>query len=385
MVRRRGGRRRHRSILQGIARLSNPNHRMERQTLIVDGHDEPPVDRQSWEHLVTFLDRHDSHEVTELRLQNLELAQPSDGGLEVLCTFFSRSDTSLTKVALRKRNNFGGEEGTSQLISAFETNRTVTELIYSGVKGHLNGAALGTQLSCLMQSMPQLQRLDCFLSHTMHVEGVMALQPALQGNRTLRKLSLCLCGIKDEGIRLVAEALVGNAILEMLDIRINGMTSAALDYITQMIESTQLKTVYFAHRGVFNDADTTNRFVSTLQHQASNVQDLPRIRRCLFPGDEGHKTAMVTIVQNSLARNEQLNRLHLFLAPQPSPPPQPGSTLLMMKLSHKIIIKFAMVPNNAGASAIFKLYRSRPALLEKRLLSRQAAVAAPVSHKRKRL
>jgi hypothetical protein len=40
---------------------------------------------------------------------------------------------------------------------------------------------------------------------------------------------------------------------------------------------------------------------------------------------------------------------------------------MLLKLSHKAIGKFAMVPNNAGASAIFKLFQARPQLLEKRL------------------
>jgi hypothetical protein len=38
---------------------------------------------------------------------------------------------------------------------------------------------------------------------------------------------------------------------------------------------------------------------------------------------------------------------------------------MMLKIAHKAIAKFSMVPNNAGASAIFKLFQARPALLEK--------------------
>jgi hypothetical protein len=40
---------------------------------------------------------------------------------------------------------------------------------------------------------------------------------------------------------------------------------------------------------------------------------------------------------------------------------------MMLKISHKAITKFAKVPNNAGASAIFKLFQARPQLLEKRI------------------
>jgi hypothetical protein len=56
---------------------------------------------------------------------------------------------------------------------------------------------------------------------------------------------------------------------------------------------------------------------------------------------------------------------------------------MMLKISHKAIMKFAMVPNNAGASAIFKLFQARPALLEKRL-KRPAATAVVVSQEQRR-
>jgi hypothetical protein len=54
---------------------------------------------------------------------------------------------------------------------------------------------------------------------------------------------------------------------------------------------------------------------------------------------------------------------------------------MTLKSYHKAITKFATVPNNAGASVIFKLFTARPQLLEKRLkrpaaLALAAAVAA---------
>jgi hypothetical protein len=74
-----------------------------------------------------------------------------------------------------------------------------------------------------------------------------------------------------------------------------------------------------------------------------------------------------------LTRNQQLNRVNLLLAPPPPPPPlqqqqqlhqqqQPRNVgmTMMLKISHKAITKFATVPNNAGASAIFKLLQAHP-------------------------
>jgi hypothetical protein len=58
----------------------------------------------------------------------------------------------------------------SQLVAAFHTNQTVTEDFTVRVD-NLQGAALGNSLSGLMESMPQLQRLDCH-GCALHVEGV---------------------------------------------------------------------------------------------------------------------------------------------------------------------------------------------------------------------
>jgi hypothetical protein len=71
--------------------------------------------------------------------------------------------------------------------------------------------------------------------------------------------------------------------------------------------------------------------------------------------------------------NQQLNRVVLLLIPPP--PTQQHATSMVLKISHKVITKFATVgSSNAGASAMFKLFQARPALLEKRI--KQPAVAA---------
>jgi hypothetical protein len=43
------------------------------------------------------------------------------------------------------------------------------------------------------------------------------------------------------------------------------------------------------------------------------VQELPVIKYCNFPGDEQSKRSTLTGIQNSLERNEQLNRVALLL------------------------------------------------------------------------
>jgi hypothetical protein len=120
----------HRGVFEGIARLTDPRHRDKRHKVGISA---SRLDRRSLEHLVNFLDDIDSHEVviTELELFCVHLSEPSDGGLDVLRAFFSRSDTTmLTKVTLWDCN-FGNQEDASQLLAAFETNRTVTDFDHS--------------------------------------------------------------------------------------------------------------------------------------------------------------------------------------------------------------------------------------------------------------
>jgi hypothetical protein len=213
-----------------------------------DFKDFPNFDRPSLECLVSVLDNYGRDEdskdeegitITELVLANVHLKEPSDGGVNVFKAFFTRSDTTLTKVTLQW-SDFGSQQDTSQLIAAFETNRTVTDLSILGIRD-LYGSALGSSLSGLMRNMPQLQRLECRL---LSVEEVRAFQPGLQANQKLKELSFhCCYNMGDEGIRLIADALVGNTTMDTLDICENRITPVGLDDITRLIESTQLKKV----------------------------------------------------------------------------------------------------------------------------------------------
>jgi Leucine Rich repeat len=174
---------------------------------------------------------------------------------------------------------------------------------------NLQGRALGASLGGLLQNIPQLQRLFC-ADCALRVEGVCAFQPALQMNRTLKELSLMECSIGNTGVLRLADTLVGNTVMEVLDISSSYLTADGLDDVTRMIESTQLKTIDFAwnNRGIFNDPDAIQRFVSTLHQKKSSVQELPMIHP---------DAAYITSIKKSLKRNQQLNRVALLLAPPP--------------------------------------------------------------------
>jgi Leucine Rich repeat len=376
----------HRAVLDGIYRLEDPFHRLHFQTrhrlCIIIGY-EGPMDRQSLQHLVDYLDNHDTYEgtITELWLDGIQLPEPSDGGLKVLRTFFARSDTTLTKVTLRCVRF--SKEDASRLLAAFHTNRAVTELSIHSIR-NLHNADLGNSLCCILQNMPQLQLLECN-GCELYDDGIRAFQPGLQTNRTLKQLVLSSCRIGDEGLRLLTDSLVENTIMEFLGIsRNNSITSAGLDDITRLFASTQLKEIGFSYDGhsCCEDQDATHHFVSSLQQTNSSVEELRWTGEAFFP--RKISAAMDASIMHSLTRNKQLNRVNdLFLVPRPPLPPlerrrhRHATSSMMLKISHKAIAKLAAtVPDNAGASAVFKLFQVRPALLEKRIKRPPAAAAA---------
>jgi hypothetical protein len=161
-----------------------------------------------------------------------------------------------------------------------------------------------------------------------------------------------------------------------LDISGNRITAVGLADITRLFELTQLKSItLYGNPGLFHDKAATEHFVSTLQYKKSRVQELPWI-----------DTTSYASINNSLTRNQQLNRVNLLLAP-PTPHQRNDTTsslIPMLKTWHRAIAKFAMVPDSAGASAIFKLFQARPALLEKRLKRPADGATADSSHGQKR-
>jgi hypothetical protein len=149
---------------------------------------------------------------------------------------------------------------------------------------------------------------------------------------------------------------------------------------------TQLKkvTLFFGNDGIFSDAAATEHFVSTLQRTKSSVQELQDLPM-IFPDNlpNGCSDPTYARIKNTLARNQQLNRVDLLLLAKLAQQQQQRSSnssrpvgTMLLKTWNKAIAKFAAIHNNAGASAIFNLFTARPAILEKRLTRRPAATAA---------
>jgi Leucine Rich repeat len=291
----------HPRILDGIRLFQERKQQQKSQQQWLSKFTAYNVDRQSVQCLVDFQSG-DTHDIAGLELHFFSLAQPSDGGLNVLCDFFARSDTTLTKVSLQ-HCDFGSQQDASQLLAAFETNTTVTDIEIERIC-HLEYAALGNSLSGLMQNMPQLQRLSCSCTINLCMEGVRALQPGLRNNQTLKELNLFYCRIGDEGIRLIADALVGNTIIEVLDISSNYLSSKSLPNITRIIETTHLRKIMLANDdGVFDDNAATLNFA----HSLSRNQFLTLLR--IFISSITSSTSRM--IFQALESNTVLEEMHL--------------------------------------------------------------------------
>jgi Ran GTPase-activating protein (RanGAP) involved in mRNA processing and transport len=253
------------------------NRKDRHKLLVINGLiPSPCIDRSRLQHLVDFLDERDlSHEegvaITELVLDSLQLSHPSDGGLNVLTVFFARSDTTLTTVSLRYCD-VGSQEDASQLLVAFHTNRTVTDLTIQKIR-NLDGAALGAAFAGLLRNMPHLQRLSVWpfsASASWTIGGVCSFQPGLGSDRSLKILNLYDSQLGHEGFHLIADALVGNTtMIEILNVAGNDLISNSLDDITRMLESSsQLQAISVRrNEGVFDDDAATQRFAHIISRQ----------------------------------------------------------------------------------------------------------------------
>jgi hypothetical protein len=208
------------------------------------------------------------------------------------------------------------------------------------------------------------------------------MQPGLRVNRTLKELILSECQMTNEGIRLLADALVGNTTMGMLDISNNLICNGQAD-IMRVLESTRLQTLLFHDNPMTScTKDEVHSFL-TILGKMGTIQELQM--SWMLRRDHNDFAKFVC------ARNKSLSLAELLLAPPPSLRPQQrphphrptpnGSTTsnmtktMWMKKCHRAIVKFAannddVVPGGgkkAGSSAIFNLFRLRPALLEKRL------------------
>lgn len=106
--------------------------------------------------------------------------------------FYARGDTPLTRVSLDSCN-FGSQE------DAFAA--------FISVLNKRNGDGC-LSVSGLLENNTTIQRLDCS-SRDLRVEGVLALQPGLLSNRSVKGLDLSWCRLQKEAIRQVANGLAG--------------------------------------------------------------------------------------------------------------------------------------------------------------------------------
>jgi Leucine Rich repeat len=260
------------------------------------------VDRRSIQYLVKFLQgKHVA--VTELELESLVLYSPDESSLSSsgggFWSFLRRShqppcctkassveilhdflvnDATLTTVSL-SRCNFGGAQDAVRLLSAFYTNQTITDLILSEIQ-NLQGVALGNFLAELFHSCrpnsSTLLRFSCRQCSLSHAPAIRIFQPGLKANTTLKELCLSNCQIEDEGLASIADALVGNTSMDVLDLSYNRITCNGLDAVTRILECTQLHKLDVGH----NDGDLL-LLVNSNNDQEGGRSAVPRFAQVL--------------------------------------------------------------------------------------------------------
>ena len=190
--------------------------------------------------------------------------EPSDGGLDVLIDFFA-NQTTLTKVEFH-RCKFGNEACSSELLNTFRANPTLAELTVRDIDNSTwQGATVGDTLCTLLQQNLNLRKLS--LSIYDHINAALHLMlPGLRSNRTLIELDLYWTCLTDAHIRLIADALAENTVLQILNIRGNGISAIGLADIARVMASTQLIKIDFESNywNLLDNEIGTQRFVDAL-------------------------------------------------------------------------------------------------------------------------
>jgi Leucine Rich repeat len=245
-------------------------------------------------------------------------------------------------------------------------------------------------------NMPQLQRLalPCM---SLYANAIRALQPGLRSNRNLKELWLSNCSIRNEGLGLLVDALVGNTTMEILDISYNYITPNGLGELARLVKFTELKKMHSeGNIHLFDDLDAMKNFISVL-HKHTILEEFT-IEFYDYP----QQKETVMAIDIILARNRSLKRANALLALQPRTGLPIGSKsgiwyMAMFKMGrfHNADMDddedddhaegsdngpdYAAAPTYPGASAIFKIFQARPAILEYQLPRPSAAAVAAAS------
>jgi hypothetical protein len=182
------------------------------------------INRPSVEYLADFLrEEEEGQEVTNLWFEDCTLDE-SDA-VNALCDLFANS-TTLTCVTLCVCR-FGSVHNVSQILAALLSNRLISVLGIHDLE-NLPSADLANCIASVLvlNSNPHIQR------------PLRAMQPAtgLRPDRHLKELNISFCNLQDEGLGLIADALVGNTTMETLDIGYDdSLSSNSLAHITKIV------------------------------------------------------------------------------------------------------------------------------------------------------
>ncbi len=97
----------------------------------------------------------------------------------------------------------------------------------------------GPVLREMLQRNSTLEDLDLSVNREMSDTGAIFITQGLKQNSSLRKLDLCSCGIDDEGVESLGEALVENDSLKVLWLKHNyGISERGLSVLSRQTEDS---------------------------------------------------------------------------------------------------------------------------------------------------
>ena len=150
-----------------------------------------------------------------------------------------------------------------------------------------------------------LQELDLSDDDKISDEGATALAIALEGNTTLRKLSLYDNQISDKGATALAQALEGNTTLHQLDLANNKISDEGATALAQALEgNTTLHQLYLSNNQISDKGATALAIAMKV--------NTPTTLRVLYLSDNKISDKGASALAQALEGNTTLQELYLY-------------------------------------------------------------------------
>ena len=240
---------------------------------------------------------------TNKTLKSLEispLVNTNGRGVRYLSEGIS-SSSAISKLDLSRNPIQDGEDGLSHLCQALTTNASLVEVNLFNCSLH---KACGPTLRHMLETNKTLTALDLSWNHSISDHNVAGIAEGLRSNHSLKCLSLCWCGIRDTGMKRLADCLMVNDSLEEFDLSTNTISPEAAHGFSDMLkQNNTLKKLNVSQCELTDEA--VKPLASALEVNSS-LEELD-----LNNNHALTDTALVALGE-SLKRNTRLKTFELF-------------------------------------------------------------------------